>query len=92
MEDGQPAADVLSGSLSDNAPDLTGKYLYFDHAEVKGKRVYEVGALQGITYYSSITGTLSILGEDETVELYYISRYPVSYTVTGAEKPLVTDW
>ena len=86
MEGGQPAADVLSGSLSDNAPDLTGEYLYFDHAEVEGKRVYEVGALQGITYYSSITGTLSILGEDETVELYYISRYPVSYTVTGAEK------
>ena len=74
--------------MSETAPDLTGDNLYFDHAEVNGKRVYEAGTLteQDITYYGSISGALSILGESETIDLYYVSKYPVTYHVTGAEK------
>ena len=88
MEGGSPKDDVQAGQLSETAPDLTGDNLYFDHAEVNGKRVYEAGTLteQGITYYGSISGALSILGEGETIGLYYVSKYPVTYNVTGAEK------
>ena len=79
--------------LSETAPDLTGENLYFDHAEVNGKRVYEAGTLTGqdITYYGSISGALSILGESETIDLYYVSKYPVTYHVTGAEKTAGDD-
>ena len=91
-ESGAPSGDVPSGSLRETAPDLSGEYLYFDHAEVNGKRVYEVGTLGEITYYGSISGALSILEEGETVGLYYVSRYPVNYespegvTVTGEKQ------
>jgi hypothetical protein len=83
---GVPDAPVTAGNLSETAPDLTGENLYFDHAKVNGKRVYEVGTLDEITYYSSLSGALYILGETETVDLFYVSRYPVKYTVSGAEK------
>ena len=88
VEGGSPKENVPAGQLSETAPDLTGENLYFDHAEVNGKRVYEAGTLteQDITYYGSISGALSILGEGETIGLYYVSKYPVTYHVTGAEK------
>ena len=88
-----PKENVSAGQLSETAPDLTGENLYFDHAEVNGKRVYEAGTLteQGITYYGSISGALSILGESETIDLYYVSKYPVTYNVTGAEKTAGDD-
>ena len=52
-----PKENVQAGQLSETAPDLTGENLYFDHAEVNGKRVYEAGTLTGqdITYYGSIS-------------------------------------
>lgn len=88
-----PKENVQAGQLSETAPDLTGENLYFDHAEVNGKRVYEAGTLTGqdITYYGSISGALSILGESETIDLYYVSKYPVTYHVTGAEKTAGDD-
>ena len=88
-----PKENVQAGQLSETAPDLTGDNLYFDHAEVNGKRVYEAGTLteQDITYYGSISGALSILGESETIDLYYVSKYPVTYHVTGAEKTAGDD-
>ena len=69
VKDGSPKENVQAGQLSETAPDLTGDNLYFDHAEVNGKRVYEAGTLteQDITYYGSISGALSILGESETI-------------------------
>lgn len=79
-----PSAPVIAGDLSDTAPDLTSENLYFDHAEVNGKRVYEVGTLEDITYYSSISGSLSILGEDETIDLYYVTKYPITYSEVNA--------
>lgn len=91
-ESGAPSGAVPSGSLRETAPDLSGEHLYFNHAEVNGKRVYEVGTLGEITYYGSISGALSILEEGETVGLYYVSRYPVNYespegvTVTGEKQ------
>ena len=90
---GSPKENVLAGQLSETAPDLTGENLYFDHAEVNGRRVYEAGTLteQDITYYGSISGALSILGESETIDLYYVSKYPVTYNVTGAEKTAGDD-
>lgn len=82
---GKPNEAVPAGDLSENAPDLSGEDLYFDHAEVNGKRVYEVGVLQDtsgdLTYYGSITGALSILGAGETIGLYYVSEYPVDYAI-----------
>lgn len=42
-----PKENVQAGQLSETAPDLTGENLYFDHAEVNGKRVYEAGTLTG---------------------------------------------
>ena len=83
---GSPSTAVPAGKLSETAPDLTDENLYFDYAEVNGKRVYEAGTLEGqdITYYGSISGALSILGESETIALYYVSKYPVTYHVTGA--------
>lgn len=81
---GAPASDVTAGDLSETAPDLIAENLYFDHAEVNGKRVYEVGTLNDITYYSSISGALSILGDGETINLYYVSKYPVTYHVSEA--------
>lgn len=93
VKDGSPKENVQAGQLSETAPDLTGDNLYFDHAEVNGKRVYEAGTLteQDITYYGSISGALSILGESETIDLYYVSKYPVTYNVTGAEKTAGDD-
>lgn len=81
---GAPASAVTAGDLSETAPDLTAENLYFDHAEVNGKRVYEVGTLNDITYYSSISGALSILGDGETINLYYVSKYRVTYHVSDA--------
>lgn len=81
-----PSDDVTAGDLSENAPDLTSENLYFDHAEVNGKRVYEVGTLDDLTYYSSISGALSVLGENEVIELYYVSKYAVTYDLTDAIK------
>ena len=84
-----------AGDLSENAPDLSGEDLYFDHAEVNGKRVYEAGVLQdtsgNLTYYGSITGALSILGDTETIDLHYVSKYPVDYAVDGAVKTAGDD-
>lgn len=90
---GSPSQTVPAGQLSETAPDLTGDNLYFDHAEVNGKRVYEAGTLteQGITYYGSISGALSILGAGESIGLYYVSKYPVTYNVTGAVKTAGDD-
>ena len=72
VKGGSPKENVSAGQLSETAPDLTGENLYFDHAEVNGKRVYEAGTLteQDITYYGSISGALSILDEGETIDLY----------------------
>lgn len=77
---GTPDSDVTAGELSITAPDLTGDDLYFDYAAVNGKRIYEVGTLDTITYYSSSSGALSILEEGETIDLYYISKYKIQYT------------
>ena len=88
---GQPSAAVPAGELSANAPDLSYENLYFDYAEVNGKRVYEAGTVRdendaSIIYYGAITGALSILEDNETINLYYVSQYPVTYLVDGAEK------
>ena len=87
-DSGRPSEAVPAGDLSENAPDLSGENLYFDHAEINGKRVYEVGVLQDtsgdLTYYGSITGALSILGAGETIGLYYVSKYPVDYAIKMA--------
>lgn len=84
--DQKPNQAVVAGDLSETAPDLSAEDLYFDHAEVNGKRVYEVGTLDELTYYSSFSGALSVLGEEETIDLYYVTKYQVTYSVTGAEK------
>lgn len=86
VENGNPSGGVTAGDLSETAPDLSGENLYFDHAEVNGKRVYEVGALNDIIYYSSFSGALSVLGDDETIGLYYISKYQVTYEDTSSLK------
>ena len=86
VESGNPSGGVTAGDLSETAPDLSGENLYFDHAEVNGKRVYEVGALNDIIYYSSFSGALSVLGDDETIGLYYISKYQVTYEDTSSLK------
>ena len=86
MASGQPSEDVNAGELGDDALDLSSENLYFDHAEVNDSRVYEAGTLingdEEIVYYGSITRALSILGEGETIDLYYVSKYPVTYSVS----------
>lgn len=88
---GSPAEDVTTGTLSENAPDLSTENLYFDHAEVDGKRVYEVGSLNDLIYYSSFSGALSVLGDGETIGLYYVSKYPVTYQVESGLKTAGDD-
>ena len=96
-----PKENVQAGQLSETAPDLTGENLYFDHAEVNGKRVYEAGTLTGqdITYYGSISGALSILGENGlSINLYTILfiaffgiGYGAYYATADMPIPMVAD-
>lgn len=92
--DGSPQGDIEAGELSKNAPDLSDQNLYFDHAQVgsgsNSVRVYEAGVFrkdsQEYTYYGSLNGALKILEADETIDLYYVSKYPVTYHCDTAIK------
>lgn len=92
--DGSPQGDIEAGDLSKNAPNLSDQNLYFDHAQVgsgtNSVRVYEAGVFrkdsQEYTYYGSLNGALKILEADETIDLYYVSKYPVTYHCDTAIK------
>ena len=53
-------------------------------------RVYEAGVFrkdsQEYTYYGSLSGALKILEAGETIDLYYVSKYPVTYHCDTAIK------
>ena len=81
----KPEEDIAAGELEKVAPDLSRGNRYFDHAEVNGKRVYSVGMLGDTVYYGSLTGILTVLEDNETIDLYYVMKFDVDYDIEGAK-------